>query len=202
MDHSLVRQSKLCGPPGTCRTPVKTAPVGPPIPCTPKTSNKSPYPKWCVGYDGDQQQTRAQGMTIVWTDSPEVVPWKLGKGCSRDSITPLMLGVLIISLILLLSGSLAALLHPGESLFEPYGRKVTLYRAHLLADIGATHSQMSPQTKTRSRQLSTYFGVLPLERTCHALSLLGYLSTVDRNRGSFSSNSLPVGRAPPASSLT
>jgi hypothetical protein len=121
---------------------------------------------------------------------------------SHDSSTPVMLGVLMTGLFLLLSASPAAFSYLGDFLSEPYGSKTTSYGAHLLADIGATKAQMSPQTKTRPRQLSTCFGVHPLERTGHPLSPLGHLSTVVQKIGSFFSNLLPSDRAPPASSLT
>jgi len=116
---------------------------------------------------------------------------------SRDSVAPLVLGVLIASLSLTLSGSLATFFYPGDFPSELHGSKVTLYRAHLLANIGATRPQMSAQTKTRPKHLSTCFGGPPLERVGHSFTTLWHFSSIHLDIGSFLFISLPLDRAPP-----
>jgi hypothetical protein len=118
---------------------------------------------------------------------------------SRDSSTPLTFGVLIISLSLLLSGSLVAVSYPCDSKdpAEPQRGEVTSYPAHLLADIVAARPQMSAQPQTRLKQLSTYFSPPPLERVGHPLSTLWHFSEIDPDIGSFLFISTPLSRAPP-----
>jgi hypothetical protein len=118
---------------------------------------------------------------------------------SCDSSAPLILGVLITSLSLLLSGSLAALSYPhdSEDLSELQRGKVILYGAHLLADIVATKPQMSAQTQIRPKQLSIHFSGPPLERVGHPFTTLGHFSAIDQDVGSFLLISLPLSRAPP-----